>query len=833
MLLYRDVYDSTQAEAAKNKRLIFSTAVNDSGIITIQYLEDHEIKQEQDYCKVKDSFLAHHVVFRWEPFKKYQCCFNFNGDRVILVDPINCNTITFSKNTPDKHFVFLHTSSDYDHGEGDYLYLIYREQIDKVDSNLQVVQSFPVSTLVDKGARPNELVYLYQDTLWGNCVATQSSGAYLNVNIDKHTGLFSWNPRDTIFIGKVNDSTRYWWNPSKQEIIKRAANEVRVFKCTLPKVRKMVPYNEKFSFLVTEGIYLFNNTTGELTQYYYASAKDFVIVNSHFHSITSGDIRRYGMPPTTPEDEPIVRERYNDIFFDTATEHIVTYNESNIFIYRDTGHYSLSVGKDVLRLLGINVVQKMVADQKHRNIFIKDYDRLLVYNLSNSAPKRLLSNFNLAGAKIALWGDVLLTAGKFGLAFIKITGPGKFEQAAVYHNIKNNSYTDVKNLEVINDSAILTTDRGTYVIPVLHPFFHANTSFPYKLLLKKGKDLSVIGAGDTITMGHDHEPLLFDIVRPMGNGRIRYSYRIRGTDTTWNKLFSNELNLPDLDPGKYYTLLLQVQDDVWVSDPVRLKIYLTPKWWQTPTGKRVMWGIAILLAALIIFFTVQVTRRITARNIRKRSELLELKLKAVYAQMNPHFIYNTLGTALLLINNNNMKDAYTHVSKFSRLLRAYVRSSRNKYITINEEIENLKNYIELQQARFKHKFSYGIATDSHVQSTNPRIPSLLIQPFVENAIHHGLLNKNDRGHLQVSFKKNAADQRLVCIIEDDGIGRKAAMSINEDKSIKESYGNELIKDLVNIFRKYEHMQIEVNYTDKEYPATGTIVEIIINTPQHE
>ena len=173
-----------------------------------------------------------------------------------------------------------------------------------------------------------------------------------------------------------------------------------------------------------------------------------------------------------------------------------------------------------------------------------------------------------------------------------------------------------------------------------------------------------------------------------------------------------------------------------------------------------------------------------------------------------------------------MPEAYSHISRFSRLLRAYVKSSRNKYISVKDEAENLKNYLELQQTRFKNKFVYSISIDEELPAESVMIPALLLQPFVENAIYHGLLNKPDEGLLKISFRKNP-DGSLSCMIDDDGIGRKAAGEMGNIDELKESYGNELIKDLVNIFRKYENMYIEVKYTDKEEPFTGTIVDINI------
>lgn len=212
---------------------------------------------------------------------------------------------------------------------------------------------------------------------------------------------------------------------------------------------------------------------------------------------------------------------------------------------------------------------------------------------------------------------------------------------------------------------------------------------------------------------------------------------------------------------------------------------------------------------------------------------MELELKSIYAQINPHFIFNSLNSALLLVSKQKTDEAYTHISKFSRLLRSYIKSSRNKHVLLADEIKNLTNYIDLQQVRFKDKFEYEIRTAMDVDANSVYIPSLLLQPFVENAIEHGLLSKEGTGHLAVNFSKE--NGQLICTIDDDGIGRKESKANKIPNPVKdESYGELLIKDLVSIFNKYEHMNIAVSYTDKQYPLTGTTVTIKIKlngTPQ--
>ena len=230
-----------------------------------------------------------------------------------------------------------------------------------------------------------------------------------------------------------------------------------------------------------------------------------------------------------------------------------------------------------------------------------------------------------------------------------------------------------------------------------------------------------------------------------------------------------------------------------------------------------------------------VLRMHTRKNLQKevKNLHLELELKSIYAQINPHFIFNTLSSGLHFIRKGRMKEAYDHISAFSDLLRCYLTSSREKYISIGQEIINLENYIKLQQNRFGDKFSHEIITPSDGTLAKVQIPALLLQPIVENAIVHGLYHKEDKGHLKIAFKKDDGNG-VVIVIDDDGIGRTMSKALNEANGIEiRSHGTDLIRDLVSIFNNYETISINITYIDKVPPLSGTTVMLTIKDPPHE
>jgi two-component sensor histidine kinase len=447
----------------------------------------------------------------------------------------------------------------------------------------------------------------------------------------------------------------------------------------------------------------------------------------------------------------------------------------------------------------------------------------------------LFTNYVLRNTSLELSAyvrkDILIVISKAGIIFSKIKGPGSVSAPVLYSNIKNIQYGNVYDAQVSERDILLNTDKGFYMVnfPTDSELnnVHNDPAGKYKFILNYNKNSYSIKTGDTIIIDQHDWKFQFDIINPTGYGDVKYAYSIPGYDAEMHELDGHELILPHFDADKYFTVLVTAQDDEWRSENTIIHLYVRPYWWQTSAGLRIVWISAILFIILLFSTVVLITKRVVTKKTIKRNLQLETELKSIYAQINPHFIFNSLSTALYFIKMKRMEDAYAHVSKFSRLLRAYIKSSRNKFIALTDEVTNLRNYIELQQTRFKDKFDYEILIDEAI-SGHTKIPSLLLQPIVENAINHGLVHRETKGHLKIEFKAGSAANEIICIIDDNGIGRKQSKFIREDSTLKdESYGDKLIKDLVRIFNKYEQMNINIDYIDKEEPLSGTTVQIHI------
>jgi tetratricopeptide (TPR) repeat protein len=234
---------------------------------------------------------------------------------------------------------------------------------------------------------------------------------------------------------------------------------------------------------------------------------------------------------------------------------------------------------------------------------------------------------------------------------------------------------------------------------------------------------------------------------------------------------------------------------------------------------------SIALIALLILRLWRTTRK-EKLNIEKQK--IAMELKALRAQMNPHFIFNAINSIQHFILNNDSKAAHLHLSKFSQLIRKVLENSRFESIPLAEEIRMLELYLELESLRFSSKFHYQISVDSSIDSENVLISPLIIQPFVENAIWHGLMHLKDKqGEVLIKFEK--INGSLKCTINDNGIGRKRSMELKKG-TMHESMGLSIAKErlqIVNMLNKAKTSIVLIDKTNNDGTPSGTIVELFM------
>jgi len=309
-------------------------------------------------------------------------------------------------------------------------------------------------------------------------------------------------------------------------------------------------------------------------------------------------------------------------------------------------------------------------------------------------------------------------------------------------------------------------------------------------------------------------------------GKIQYRFRIKELNEEWNYTTNTSTDYPYLPPGKYhFEVYASNEDGIWSLKPAEIIIYVSTPFWKT------WWFISLIILLIIaiyalIHYSVYKKRK---QKERIRTEINEFRQMALNQQVNPHFIFNALNSIQHYILQNDIKLSNKFLTKFSRLIRIILENSRKKTIRLEDEIYALTLYLELESLRFKDRMKYSFSIDPDINQLDIMIPPMLIQPFIENAIWHGLMNKDDeeQGFLEIKFTQE--DNHILCFIKDNGIGRKKAEELKQmRKPNHKSLGAKITQSRIELINNLYNEKIKIEYEDlydNQGNARGTIVRI--------
>jgi ligand-binding sensor domain-containing protein len=305
------------------------------------------------------------------------------------------------------------------------------------------------------------------------------------------------------------------------------------------------------------------------------------------------------------------------------------------------------------------------------------------------------------------------------------------------------------------------------------------------------------------------------------NRKIVYRYRLKD-DENWSETKNRRLELSSLEPGNYcFEVSAKSQDSQW-SKPAKINFVIEKHFWQT-------WWFFSICMIIGAYFLYIITVRITKRQKNKEQEQLLLKNKilmleqqALQAMMNPHFVFNVMNSIQHYINTQNTSSANKVLTGFAKLIRKNLEICTQSYVTIEEEIEYLKLYLSLEKNRFGDKLIYSITVDSSIDKEETQIPSMLLQPYIENAIWHGIMPLEDGGEVKVMIDQKDEDYLWIKII-DNGIGIKN--SLTNKNSNHKSKGMSLTQERINLLNKIEAKPIQL-YIEQN-GESGTTITILV------
>ncbi|ASZ10949.1 hypothetical protein CK934_08160 [Chitinophaga sp. MD30] len=310
--------------------------------------------------------------------------------------------------------------------------------------------------------------------------------------------------------------------------------------------------------------------------------------------------------------------------------------------------------------------------------------------------------------------------------------------------------------------------------------------------------------------------------------KLRYFYQLEGVDENWvnaeGLLIARYTNLP---PGSYTFKVRSVNSAGTFSQHItEIRINIRPAFWQTAWFKLLCFLGAMGLAYLYFRMRIYYVKKEEKRRAAIQQQMAQLEMKALRAQMNPHFIFNALNSIQTFMMKSQTEEALAYLGRFARLIRNVLDNSSLNSIPISKEVDMLENYMELEKLRFTDQFEYTIEVDPELDADFVEIPSMLIQPFIENAIWHGLLHKKEKGKLLLAFRK--INDRILCIIEDNGLGRERSQAIKQMSGhTHHSRGLQITRDRLSIYNNRYNMDASFDIQDL-YDENGNALGTRIN-----
>ena len=560
---------------------------------------------------------------------------------------------------------------------------------------------------------------------------------------------------------------------------------------------------------------IFNLDTKEKIRIHIGCAKSFKDLGDGSYVCAS----EVGMNRFTLEFGPSgIRHTVSDpIYGVTSRSYSGFFDKDNGLLYAGT-RYGLKVGKNEslkeIRLDGKRISTKDVAEFKEKVYLATGSSGILIFDqdsiVGSIDEENGLSDNWVRGFKYLNNGLLCLTGN--GIDFIDEWGEVSWSINQI-NGLSSKGYLDAaitKNkIWFLGSESVEWTNLEEFLDPIDYP------EFSISYFNSDGEKIDTTNK----TFTHDQSGFKMEFSSPTLRYHkfIEYEYRMIGLDTAWKTkidYFDRVVEYEYLPDGDY-TFEARYKLGDFKSPTHSYTFKIQPPFWRT-------WWFYIGAALAIVFFMWVVFRlqlRRQQKIARIERDAVASKLQAVQSQMNPHFIFNSLNSIQDLVLEKEGENAYIYLNKFSFLMRSVLEFSQKEFISIDDELALLEVYLDLEKLRFEEDFNYTIECNV----TGVQVPPMLIQPFVENAIKHGLLHKEKDRELKISL--NMENEVLHCKVHDNGIGRRAAEIIKKRKgNTHKSFSVEATMDRLAVLRSVFDKEFTIKYQDLP-DEKGTIVHI--------
>ncbi len=431
-----------------------------------------------------------------------------------------------------------------------------------------------------------------------------------------------------------------------------------------------------------------------------------------------------------------------------------------------------------------------------------------------------------------------------GLVLWISTDAGLFQYNTKINQLKSLSGHDVFNTAVndfliLQNQIIVSLPKAFYVLPKSVKLFKAFKIAKVRLEAVKINDRDTLVATNyKLPYNLNKIDISFNSNGFQSNQQVSYQYRVKELDTSWQNISLNThfVTFNSLPSGTY-TFELKAQN---VS--AKKAVFATPitfiigkPFWE------MYWFYGLVIVIIIGFIWLYFTWRLQQKERQRIAQIdkilidkkiTNLKLENLRSQMNPHFIFNALNSIQDYINSNEKELASSYLVKFSRLIRMYLDYSQQNEITLEAEFNALQLYLELEKIRFEDELEYKITIDNQLKTKQINVPSLFIQPYIENALKHGLLHKSNDRKLYIKAKI-IQHNKLQITVEDNGIGRVQSEILKRPNQQHKPFATKANEERVHLYKNKLKRYIAITTNDlydENDAAAGT--KVVITMPIH-
>jgi ligand-binding sensor domain-containing protein len=508
--------------------------------------------------------------------------------------------------------------------------------------------------------------------------------------------------------------------------------------------------------------------------------------------------------------------------------HLFCYNNGTVIDYgaklglKQIEYVSVRAHKHWLYVATLNGL--LIINQKENSY------RLL--NAADGLISEIIYAIGFARNNKVLWIGSNTGVSQFDIELFESNGEIKIRSFS-----KNEGFTGIE----CNTNGILEDEDGTVwfgtvsgLIKHIPGEYVSNNelSKTHILRIRLGDTDTLLNSGSKLEYRNNNISFYYRGICLTNPEKVLYATKLEGYDKEYSAASEeNFSNYTNLAPGTYTFKVISCNNEgAWNIEPASFVFtVLTPfykTWWFVLSAMLS----SVMLLIFIFRFRIQRIRNRQQKEYERKVELSKVELKALRSQMNPHFVFNSLNSIQHYIFNSKSDEAVKYLNKFAKLMRVILNNSDKPTVAIEDDLEALKLYLELEQMRFEDKFEYKIEIDGNVDLDYDIMPPMLLQPYVENAILHGLTPKKEKGLLTIGVRTE--DQFIVCTITDNGIGRKKAAEIKRTMpgSKHKSMGMKITEERLRILNEIslsKHSVKIIDLEDEHGKAIGTRVEIFV------